>query len=249
MTLTAPPPALIVSDIVGPVLRGEGPSLGRRCTTIRLGGCNLACSWCDSPQDWDGSRFDLSAELSHRLVRNVAADALAGGEGLVVITGGEPLRQQAQEGWPALLHLLADVEVEVETNGTYLPTDDSLRGVTRFVVSPKLANSGTPAWVRLKPEALARWADVAHHGQAVFNFVVVDETDVETVSSLIRLYRIPPSHTYVMFEGTTRDAVLAGTQRLAASVLAAGLNLTTRLGVLVDAVRSQPAPGRTTPDS
>lgn len=36
-----------------------------------------------------------------------------------------------------------------------------------------------------------------------------------------------------MFEGTTRDAVLAGTQRLAASVLAAGLNLTTRLGVLV----------------
>lgn len=142
MTLTAPPPALIVSDIVGPVLRGEGPSLGRRCTTIRLGGCNLACSWCDSPQDWDGSRFDLSAELSHRLVRNVADDALAGGEGLVVITGGEPLRQQAQEGWPALLHLLAGVEVEVETNGTYLPSDDSLRGVTRFVVSPKLANSG-----------------------------------------------------------------------------------------------------------
>jgi 7-carboxy-7-deazaguanine synthase len=236
MALTAPPPSLIVSDVVGPVLRGEGPSLGRRCAVIRLGGCNLACTWCDSGKDWDGSRYDLSAELRNRVVHNVAAEALAPGTGLVVITGGEPLRQQHQEGWPALLGALsgAGAEVEVETNGTYPPTEASLRGVTRFVVSPKLANSGAPAWVRLKPEPLARWAEVARYGRAVFTFVVVDESDVETVSQLIRLYGIPPTHTYVMFEGTTRDRVLTGTASLADAALAAGLNLTTRLGVLVE---------------
>lgn len=236
MSLTAPPPTLIVSDVVGPVLRAEGPSLGRSCALIRVGGCNLACTWCDSGRDWDGSRFDLSAELSVRLVRNVAAEALEIGTGLVVITGGEPLRQQLTEGWPALLaHLAAaGAEVEVETNGTFPPTDDTVRGVTRFIISPKLANSGAPAWVRLKPESLERWAEVVNSGRAVFNFVVVDETDVETVSSLIRLYGIPPTHTYVMFEGTERGAVLAGTRRLAASVVEHGLNLTTRLTVLLE---------------
>jgi organic radical activating enzyme len=245
MALTAPPPSLIVSDVVGPVLRGEGPSLGRRCAVIRLGGCNLACTWCDSGKDWDGSRYDLSAELSHRVVHNVAAEAVALDTGLVVITGGEPLRQQGQDGWPALLGRLAEAgaEVEVETNGTYSPTDASLHGVTRFVVSPKLANSGAPAWVRLKPEVLERWAEVARYGRAVFTFVVVDETDVETVSQMIRLYGIPPTHTYVMFEGTSRDRVLSGTARLADHVLAAGLNLTTRLGVLIDG-QAAGQPGR-----
>lgn len=233
MSLRPPPPALIISDIIAPTLRGEGPSLGRRCAVIRFGGCNLACTWCDSPRDWDGSRFNLSAELTSRLVKNIALDALACEPGLVVLTGGEPLIQQNQEGWPILLHLLSGVEIELETNGTIAPTEATVRGVHRFIVSPKLANSGAPAWSRLRPDALQLWAELARRGYAIFNFVVRDATDVETVSSLARLYNIPSTHVYVMVEGTGGDAMLRGTRDLATAVLEAGLNLTTRLGVLI----------------
>jgi hypothetical protein len=41
--------------------------------------------------------------------------------------------------------------------------------------------------------------------------LVRHESDVETVSQPIRLYGIPPTHTYLMFDGTTRDRVTAGT--------------------------------------
>jgi 7-carboxy-7-deazaguanine synthase len=39
---------LVVNEIFGPTIQGEGPNLGRRCGFVRLGGCNLECSWCDS---------------------------------------------------------------------------------------------------------------------------------------------------------------------------------------------------------
>ena len=38
-----------VSEVFGPTLQGEGPHAGRPCHFIRLGGCNLSCSWCDTP--------------------------------------------------------------------------------------------------------------------------------------------------------------------------------------------------------
>jgi organic radical activating enzyme len=38
---------LVVSEIFGPTVQGEGTSMGRRCGFLRLGGCNLDCAWCD----------------------------------------------------------------------------------------------------------------------------------------------------------------------------------------------------------
>ncbi|HHK7228110.1 TPA: hypothetical protein ACQXLV_002143, partial [Streptococcus pneumoniae] len=40
---------LPVSEVFGPTIQGEGPHAGRTCHFIRLGGCNLSCSWCDTP--------------------------------------------------------------------------------------------------------------------------------------------------------------------------------------------------------
>ena len=42
------PEELVVSEIFGPTWQGEGPSLGRRCGFVRLGRCNLACTFCDT---------------------------------------------------------------------------------------------------------------------------------------------------------------------------------------------------------
>ena len=42
------PLTLVVAEVFGPTVQGEGPSAGRRASFIRLGGCNLHCDWCDT---------------------------------------------------------------------------------------------------------------------------------------------------------------------------------------------------------
>ena len=231
MGLQPPPPALVVSRVEGPVLRGVGPSLGRRAALVRFGGCNLACDWCDSRSDWDGSRYDLAAELRQRLVRTIAAEALGHGPAVVVLTGGEPMLHQHREGWAELLGLFAEarIEVEVETNGTVAPSEVTGRGVSMFVVSPKLANSGMPAWTRLEPGALAAYAALARAGRALFSVVVVDTVDVGTSAQLGRLHGIPADAMSV----TPRDGLpAADVAAIAAAVLEEGIAFMPRLGLL-----------------
>src|SRR5690606_17108863 len=123
------PPSLVVADVFGPTVQGEGPSCGRRSSFIRLGGCNLACEWCDTPETWDARRFDLRQTLTRRPVPEIVARALQGDPDLVVITGGEPLLHQRQKGWRALIGALtlAGAEIEIETNGTVPPTAYTIR--------------------------------------------------------------------------------------------------------------------------
>ena len=68
----APPSkaSLAVSEIFGPTLQGEGPSSGRRAMFLRLAGCNLSCSWCDTAYTWDWSRYDKKAEVTMMQVDN-----------------------------------------------------------------------------------------------------------------------------------------------------------------------------------
>src|SRR3954451_18718764 len=90
----AAPASLVVSEVFGPTFQGEGRSLGRRCGFVRLGRCNLACTWCDTKYTWDWSQYDPSVELRRRTVDEVVADLAAMDVPMVVITGGEPLLQQ-----------------------------------------------------------------------------------------------------------------------------------------------------------
>ena len=114
----ASPDDLVVSEVFGPTFQGEGPSTGRRAAFVRLGRCNLTCTWCDTPYTWDWERFDPSVELSRRTVADLLADIEAMAPEIVVVTGGEPLLQQrrlvplvaacAERGW--------SVEVEIKVN-------------------------------------------------------------------------------------------------------------------------------------
>src|SRR5271156_2670792 len=73
-----------------PTLQGEGPFTGVPAVFVRLGGCNLACSFCDT--DFEGFRDMPVADI----VENVSSASCERGKRvrqLVVITGGEPLRQ------------------------------------------------------------------------------------------------------------------------------------------------------------
>src|SRR5690606_25864945 len=77
-------------------LQGEGISSGAPSAFLRLGNCNLACSFCDTPYTWDASRFDLSQELRAEEIPDVAAWLLRSSPGRLIVTGGEPLLQQKQ---------------------------------------------------------------------------------------------------------------------------------------------------------
>src|SRR4051794_4076555 len=94
----AAPASLVVSEVFGPTFQGEGRSLGRRCGFVRLGRCNLACTWCDTPYTWDWDRFDPAVELQRRTVTEIVSALEAMAIDMVVITGGEPLLQQSHLG-------------------------------------------------------------------------------------------------------------------------------------------------------
>ncbi len=90
-------------------IQGESTFAGLPCAFLRLSGCNLACSWCDTRYASD-TFFEMTVAE--------AVDALAAyGLPLVELTGGEPLLQPET---PALAAALADAgfTVLVETNGS-----------------------------------------------------------------------------------------------------------------------------------
>ncbi|RPE39758.1 organic radical activating enzyme [Streptomyces sp. Ag109_O5-1] len=223
-------PTLVLAEVFGPTVQGEGPSTGRRAAFIRLGGCNLHCTWCDTPYTWDASRFDLRAELTRTPVHDVVSRALNGNPAVVVITGGEPLMHQHQPGWEALLDWLIDagVEIEVETNGTLAPTSATAWRVTRFNVSPKLAHAGDLERDRIKPRALRALVET---GRAAFKFVCATPDDVTEVAEVTGRLNIPARLVWVMPEGTNTAAITDHLAAIADPAIAAGFNLTTRLHV------------------
>lgn len=114
---------------------GEGPNAGTPAVFVRLGGCNLACDFCDT--DFENFKsMPLGGILGS--VRELAGKHIK----LVVITGGEPFRQNIAPLCEALL--AAGFRVQIETNGTLwreLPTE------VEIVCSPK-TTSGQYAALR-----------------------------------------------------------------------------------------------------
>lgn len=224
---------LVVSEIFGPTFQGEGPSIGRACSFLRLGGCNLHCSWCDTPYTWDwtgrnGRKYDPRVELRRVSIDDAFKDLESRGTSMIVISGGEPLLQQL--ALEPLVHCarLAGWWIEVETAGTIRPTAAITSGVSRFNVSPKLANSGNSQAARCRSEALTL---LQATGKATWKFVVRDTGELDEVQELVDEFGLKP--VYVMPEGVTASDIATRSQTLAQSVLDRGWNLTTRLHVLL----------------
>jgi 7-carboxy-7-deazaguanine synthase len=223
-------PSLVVSEIFGPTVSGEGPTLGQRCAFLRLGGCNLDCTWCDSGWTWDASQFDLRAELTRMDADEIVRRLLATAAKFVIVSGGEPLLQQKYSGWNTVLRGLtgAGVRVEVETNGTLEPMPETARLLTRFTVSPKLTHSGVPEDRRINPVALKA---LAATGKAAFKFVCRDAGDVAETAALAEAHGIPSRRVWVMPEGRDSATLCRHLAAIADPAIAAGFNVTTRLHV------------------
>lgn len=111
---------------VFPTIQGEGPFAGQRAVFVRLAGCNLQCPACDT--DYTSGRERMSLETLMKLVSCYE-------HRLLVITGGEPFRQNLV---PFVRELLRrDFRVQIETNGTLSPGNKFPWGEVTIVVSPK----------------------------------------------------------------------------------------------------------------
>ena len=95
-------------------LQGESTYAGLACVFVRLTGCNLRCTWCDSEYTFQGGRRMTLEEVQAEVRR------LSPAPGLVEITGGEPMLQE-KEVVPLMQRLLDEgYKVLLETSGERL---------------------------------------------------------------------------------------------------------------------------------
>jgi 7-carboxy-7-deazaguanine synthase len=117
-------------------LQGEGPFAGSPALFIRLSGCNLACTFCDT-------QFEVMAETTAdviAVVKDICARFTLKQRRFVVLTGGEPLRQDPVLLLQALRHS-GTQRVQIETAGTVWPSTLESLVWSQFVTlvcSPKM---------------------------------------------------------------------------------------------------------------
>lgn len=112
-------------------IQGEGISTGYPTIFVRLTGCNLNCSYCDTTYSHSEGE-DMSVEAIMEKIRGFHFKR-------VCLTGGEPLLQQELK---QLLKELEDYEVNIETNGSVDLTRFQLGINHRFTMDIKVPSSG-----------------------------------------------------------------------------------------------------------
>lgn len=208
-------------------VQGEGASLGVPSVFVRLGGCNLQCSFCDTAYTWDWSRFDKKKEtvdLSIDDVATLALDAAKDGVRNVVFTGGEPLLQQSDLAELASRMKARGFRVEIETNGTIVPEAALAAVVDQWNVSPKLESSANELAKRHVPNALAWFAD---RSNAFFKLVVVSQDDFAEIDR----FAFPKERVILMPEGTDPMTLAERSRWLAEQCTKTGYRLGARLHV------------------
>jgi 7-carboxy-7-deazaguanine synthase len=165
--MKSPAPVLRITEIFHSI-QGESTQTGRRCSFVRLTGCNLRCVWCDTAYAFEGGRDIAIPEV----VREVESHDAK----LVLVTGGEPLAQPAvHDLMDALLE--AGKEVMIETGGSLDLSRIDRR--VRIVMDLKCPGSGMERMNRWENLPLLKPTDE-------IKFVVSDRADYEWARGQIR---------------------------------------------------------------
>ena len=164
-------------------IQGESTHAGLPCVFVRLTGCNLRCSWCDSEYTFTGGHRMTMEEIVEEV------EQLSPG-GLVEITGGEPMLQE-REVVPLMQRLLDDgYTVLLETSGER-PLERVPKGVVK-IVDVKCPNSGEHDSFNVHNlEALDSADEV--------KFVLSDRTDYEFARDFVARQHLARRVTGVLF--------------------------------------------------
>lgn len=172
--------SLIVNEIFHSI-QGESLYSGRPCVFIRLAGCNLRCSYCDTTY-----AYEAGTSLSIDEILETIKEFLCP---LVEVTGGEPL---LQADTPRLLdRLLSDgLEVMLETNGSIDLTPVNPDCIK--IVDVKCPSSGASKHNRIDNFSLLT-------GRDQVKFVIGDAADYAYAKSMLAI--LPPElpHHHVLF--------------------------------------------------
>jgi 7-carboxy-7-deazaguanine synthase len=165
-------------------IQGESTHAGLPCVFVRLTGCNLRCSWCDSEYTFTGGERRTLEEVI-AAVRHLSPNG-----GLVEITGGEPLLQE-REVVPLMQNLLdAGYTVLLETSG-----ERALARVPRDVikiVDVKCPNSGEPKTFQMENLDFLT-------SQDEIKFVLSDRVDYEFARDFVTRHHLDQRVNAVLF--------------------------------------------------
>ncbi len=208
-------------------VQGEGIWAGVPSVFVRVSGCNLRCSWCDTPYaSWapEGPVLEVP-----EVVRRVLDSALRH----VVVTGGEPML------FPGVAELCAALRregrvVTIETAGTvWLDAECDLMSV-----SPKLSNSRPEGRWSAMHDARRRNLPVlrrlALERPCQWKFVVAPpyERDLAEIDALLAALGVPePGPILLMPEGTDAETLARRSRDLVPICMARGWRLGSRLQI------------------
>ena len=205
-------------------VQGESSFAGLPCIFVRLAGCNLRCTWCDSEYTFTGGRKMSLDEVMAEVKK-------LGPVKLVEITGGEPMLQE-RDVVPLMQELLDDgYEVLIESSGER-PLASVPKSVHK-IVDVKCPASGEGGTFR--PENL----DALGKNDEV-KFVLADRGDYEFARDFVREHGLESRVGEVLFSpafrkdgGPARDAAncLLDPRELVEWILADGINV--RLGLQI----------------
>jgi 7-carboxy-7-deazaguanine synthase len=170
-------------------IQGESSHAGLPCVFVRLTGCNLRCSWCDSEYTFTGGHRmtleEVLQEVEHFSPRG----------GLVEITGGEPILQE-REVVPLMHRLLeAGYDVLLETSGER-PLEKVPKRVMK-IVDVKCPNSGEPNTFHLE-----NLETLEPHDE--LKFVLSDRGDYEFARDFVAHHRLAGRVRAILFSPAFR---------------------------------------------
>jgi len=170
-------------------LQGESTFTGLPCVFVRLTGCNLRCTWCDSEYTFQGGRKMTVEEVREEVVR------LSAPGGLVEITGGEPMLQE-KEVVPLMQRLVDDgSKVLLETSGER-PLERVPADVVK-IVDVKCPNSGAANTFRLENLATLTSRDE-------IKFVLAGRADYEFAREFTRQHNLAGRVNAILFSPAFR---------------------------------------------
>ena len=173
-------------------IQGEGTRAGRPCIFVRLTGCNLRCTWCDTTYAFHGGQKMSVAEVVER-VEALRGSAVGGP--LVELTGGEPLLQQ--DIYPLAERLLAaGYVVLIETSGERFI--GQLPEAVIKIVDVKCPDSGEPETFDVR-----NLKELTNRDEV--KFVVSSRRDYEFARDFMREHRLAGRVKEVLFSPVHED--------------------------------------------